>query len=56
MSVRAIKAGASEFLTKPFGDQTLVDAIQCALERSTSILKAAGDLQILTCLRGNLSR
>jgi FixJ family two-component response regulator len=34
MSVRAIKAGAVEFLTKPFVDQDLLDGIQAALERS----------------------
>jgi len=33
MSVRAMKAGAVEFLTKPFRDQDLLDAIQQALER-----------------------
>jgi FixJ family two-component response regulator len=33
MSVRAMKAGAMEFLTKPFRDQDLLDAIQQALER-----------------------
>lgn len=33
MSVRAMKAGAVEFLTKPFRDQDLLDAIQIALER-----------------------
>jgi FixJ family two-component response regulator len=32
MSVRAMKAGAVEFLTKPFRDQDLLDAIQQALE------------------------
>jgi FixJ family two-component response regulator len=32
MSVRAMKAGAIEFLTKPFRDQDLLDAIQVALE------------------------
>jgi len=33
MSVKAIKSGAMEFLTKPFRDQDLLDAIQQALER-----------------------
>jgi FixJ family two-component response regulator len=33
MTVRAMKAGAVEFLTKPFRDQDLLDAIQQALDR-----------------------
>ena len=33
MTVRAMKAGALEFLTKPFRDQDLLDAVQVALER-----------------------
>ena len=33
MTVRAMKAGAVEFLTKPFRDQDLLDAIQVGLER-----------------------
>jgi FixJ family two-component response regulator len=33
MTVRAMKAGAVEFLTKPFRDQDLLDAIQVALEQ-----------------------
>jgi FixJ family two-component response regulator len=33
MSVRAMKAGAAEFLTKPFDDQVLLDAIHAAIER-----------------------
>jgi FixJ family two-component response regulator len=34
MTVRAMKAGAVEFLTKPFRDQDLLDAIQVGLERA----------------------
>ena len=33
MSVRAMKAGAVEFLTKPFRDQDLLDAVRIALEQ-----------------------
>jgi FixJ family two-component response regulator len=33
MTVRAMKGGAVEFLTKPFRDQDLLDAVQIALER-----------------------
>jgi FixJ family two-component response regulator len=36
MSVKAMKAGAVEFLTKPFRDRDLLDAIQVALERARS--------------------
>jgi FixJ family two-component response regulator len=36
MSVRAMKAGATEFLTKPFPDRALLDAVVHALERSRS--------------------
>jgi len=33
MTVRAMKAGAVEFLTKPFDDQVLLDAVHAAIER-----------------------
>jgi FixJ family two-component response regulator len=36
MSVRALKSGAVEFLTKPFRDQELLDAIQQALQRDSA--------------------
>ena len=38
MTVRAMKAGAVEFLTKPFGDDVLLRAIQNAIERSRAAL------------------
>jgi FixJ family two-component response regulator len=40
MSVRAMKAGAVEFLTKPFRDQDLLDAIQAAIARERVALEA----------------
>jgi FixJ family two-component response regulator len=39
MSVRAMKGGAIEFLTKPFRDQDLLDAIQLGLERDSAWLE-----------------
>jgi FixJ family two-component response regulator len=39
MSVRAMKAGAAEFLTKPFRSRGLLDAIRAALERDRSAQK-----------------
>jgi FixJ family two-component response regulator len=37
MSVRAMKAGAVEFLTKPFREQDLLDAIKSAIERDRAV-------------------
>jgi FixJ family two-component response regulator len=44
MSVQAMKAGAVEFLTKPFRDQDLLDAIHAALERDQVNLKRCAEL------------
>ena len=43
MTVRAMKAGAIEFLPKPFRDQDMLDAVQAGLERDRGRRKAAGD-------------
>ena len=48
MSVRAMKAGAIEFLTKPFREQDLLDAVQAALDRDRS---TRADEELLTELR-----
>jgi FixJ family two-component response regulator len=47
MTVRAMKAGAVEFLTKPFRDQDLLDAIQQALERDREARELRGELEEL---------
>jgi FixJ family two-component response regulator len=47
MSVRAMKGGAVEFLTKPFRDQDLLDAIQVALERDRVRRQQEAEIAVL---------
>ena len=47
MSVKALKSGAVEFLTKPFRDQDLLDAIQQALQRDRAALEQLADINDL---------
>ena len=47
MSVRAMKAGAVEFLTKPFRDQDLLDAVRIALERDRARREQEKEVMIL---------
>ena len=47
MSVQAMKAGAIEFLTKPFKDEVLLDAIQGAIERSREALRHESAMRAL---------
>jgi FixJ family two-component response regulator len=44
MSVRAMKAGAIDFLTKPFRDQDMLDAVMMALERDRKRRESEGSL------------
>ena len=44
MTVKAMKAGAIEFLTKPFRDQDLLDAVRVGIERSTEDRKRGRNL------------
>ncbi|MDQ7251075.1 response regulator transcription factor [Dongia sedimenti] len=56
MTVRAMKAGAIEFLTKPFEDQSLLDAIRGAVARSTAALAEDAELDKLRRRHASLSQ
>jgi FixJ family two-component response regulator len=47
MTVQAMKAGAIEFLTKPFGDEVILSAIRNAMQRSRAALGREAEMQDL---------
>lgn len=56
MTVKAMKAGAVEVLTKPYSDETLLAAVSQALERSMQILALVSESRVLQDLHGRLSK
>jgi FixJ family two-component response regulator len=56
MTVRAMKAGAVEFLTKPFGDDALLTAIASAIDRSRAALEQEAGMQVLRSRYATLSK
>ncbi len=56
MSVRAMKAGAVDFLAKPFREQDIIDAVESALARDRERLEAEGVIESVLAKQRSLTR
>ncbi|MBY5461224.1 response regulator transcription factor [Rhizobium leguminosarum] len=55
MSVQAMKAGAIDFLTKPFKDQDILDAVAAAMERDAAHRRQRAQSEAIASLAGSLT-
>ena len=55
MSVRAMKAGAVDFLAKPFRDQDMLDAVYAAIQRDRQARETEGTVEVLRAAYASLS-
>ena len=55
MSVRAMKAGAVDFLAKPFRDQDMLDAVSAAIQRDQQFRETEGTVVVLRAAYASLS-
>jgi FixJ family two-component response regulator len=56
MTVRAMKAGAVEFLTKPFDEQVLLDAVRQAIDKSSVAVAKEAEIRVLRECYASLSQ
>ena len=56
IAVEALKSGASEYITRPFSEQKLLDSIFSAVKASEQLTKKRSEVQIIEALMNNLTK